>query len=257
VRAGEVQRAKDRPVICISQARTGSTRLPGKVMLPVLGRPLLSWHLTRLRRAKAIDQVVVATTVLPQDDTIVELCRGLAIPVFRGSEDDVLSRYLGAAAMARAATIVRVTSDCPLIDPTVIDELVEAYRARRPALDYASLDRADFPRGLDAEVFSRAALEEAGRNANAAAEREHVTPYLYRPGGRFRCFTLANGAKAGHLRWCVDEAADFELVRRMIEALAPERPDFTWRDGLALLAAHPDWAELNRAVVQKKVEPSS
>ena len=253
MRPGEAVRRDERPVICITQARLGSTRLPGKVLMPIIGRPLLAWHLSRLGRAKAIDQVIVATTVLPQDDAIVELCRGLGIPVFRGSQEDVLERYLGAAARAGAATIVRVTSDCPLIDPGVVDELVAAYHARRPAIDYATLDRADFPRGLDAEVFSRAALEEAGLEARAPPEREHVTPYLYREGNGFRCFTLANGAKAGHLRWCVDEPADFELVRRIIEALAPARPEFSWRDCLAVMAAHPDWAELNRLVVQKKV----
>src|SRR6185437_12951462 len=173
VRPREVVRRDERPVICITQARLGSTRLPGKVLMPIIGRPLLAWHLSRLGRAKAIDQVIVATTVLPQDDAIVELCRGLGIPVFRGSQEDVLERYLGAAARAGAATIVRVTSDCPLIDPGVVDELVAAYHARRPAIDYATLDRADFPRGLDADVFSRAALEEAGRDAHAPAEREH------------------------------------------------------------------------------------
>lgn len=240
-----------RPVVCISQARMGSTRLPGKIMLPALGRPLLHWHLTRLSRARLVDRLVVATTVEAQDDPIVDFCDEAGVAVFRGSESDVLSRYAGAAASFGAATIVRVTSDCPLIDPALIDQAIAAYGAARPAADYLSIDVSDLPRGLDAEVFSRAALVAADREAREPAEREHVTPFLYRRPERFRCASLGLGQGLGGMRWCVDEAGDYELVRRIIESLAPANPAFTWRDCLAAMRAHPDWQALNGAVRQK------
>jgi spore coat polysaccharide biosynthesis protein SpsF len=243
----------ERPVVCISQARMGSTRLPGKVMLPILGRPMLYWHLSRLGRARRIDRLVVATTDLPQDEPIVNLCKTMGIAVFRGSEQDVLSRYAGACQRFAATTVVRVTSDCPLIDPTVVDQVIAAYGAARPDLDYAALEPKDYPRGLDTEVFTAKALLAADANAIDAAEREHVTPYLYRRPDRFRCVRLATGEGLGEHRWCVDEPADYELVRRIIETLWPQRPEFTWRDCLALLRDHPAWSDINRSVRQKTV----
>jgi spore coat polysaccharide biosynthesis protein SpsF len=247
---GQVSLA-DRPVICISQARMGSTRLPGKVMLPILGRPMLSWHLSRLGRSKQIDRLVVATTVDPRDDAIVELCQALGVAFFRGSESDVLRRYAGAAAAFGAATVVRVTSDCPLIDPQLVDEVIAHYGSRRPKIDYVTLEPEDFPRGLDTEVFSHRALIEAHRDAVDPPEREHVTPHIYRHPEQFRCAKLKGAERLGQHRWCVDEKADYELIRRMIEGLAPTTPNFGWRDCLALLAAHPDWLALNRTVIQK------
>jgi spore coat polysaccharide biosynthesis protein SpsF len=244
--------AADRPVVCITQARMGSTRLPGKVMLPAAGRPLLYWHLSRLARAQQIDRLIVATTTEAQDDAIAVYGASLGCAVFRGSEHDVLSRYAGAAEAFGAMTVVRVTSDCPLIDPDLVDEAIIAYGRQRPGVDYLSLDIADLPRGLDAEVFSSAALMTAQREAAAAYEREHVTPFLYRRPERFRCAQLTIGAGHGDLRWCVDEPADYELVRRIIEGLAPAKPAFTWRDCLAVLEAHPDWAALNRHVKQRQ-----
>jgi spore coat polysaccharide biosynthesis protein SpsF len=241
----------DRPVICVSQARMGSTRLPGKVMLPILGRPMLERHLLRLNRSKQIDRIVVATTNDPRDDVIVELCQSLSIGIFRGSESDVLSRYAGAAAAFDAATVVRVTSDCPLIDPQLVDCVVAAYGAKRPGVDYLALEPQDFPRGLDTEVFSRQALIEADRNAVDQPEREHVTPYIYRRPSQFRCARLAGAEQLGMHRWCVDEMADYHLICRMTEALAPTSPDFGWNECLAVLAKHPQWSEINRAVKQK------
>jgi spore coat polysaccharide biosynthesis protein SpsF len=173
--------------------------------------------------------------------------------VFRGSETDVLSRYAGAAAAFGAATVVRVTSDCPLIDPELVDGVIAAYEADRPAIDYVALEPKDYPRGLDTEVFSAAALAEADGAAEDAAEREHVTLHLYRRPQAYRIRRLVSGEALGRLRWCVDEPADYELVRRMIEALAPRRADFTWRDCLALLEEQPSWTAINQAVVQKSV----
>ncbi|MEI9985267.1 MAG: NTP transferase domain-containing protein [Aliidongia sp.] len=148
-------------IIAISQARINSTRLPAKVLRPILGRPLLWWHLTRLRRSRRLDGVIVATTEAPGSDPIAEIAEGLGIPVHRGSEQDVLARFAGAAAQMGAATIVRVTSDCPLIDPGLVDRVIDEYLAHRPATQYTSLDVERFPRGFDTEVFSRAALDAA------------------------------------------------------------------------------------------------
>jgi spore coat polysaccharide biosynthesis protein SpsF len=241
-------------VVCISQARMGSSRLPGKVLLPVLGRPLLEWHVQRLQRARQIDRLVVATTVEPQDDPIAALCEALGVAVFRGSERDVLSRYAGAAAEHGAATVVRVTSDCPLIDPELVDRVVAAFLAAD--VDYMALDTTSVPRGLDTEVFTRAALDEAAAQATAAPEREHVTPYIYHRPQRFRLASVSPETPVIG-RWCVDEPADYELVRRIIETLGKNGPGFSWRECAALLDAHPEWRALNSAVMQKKVAPAS
>jgi spore coat polysaccharide biosynthesis protein SpsF len=243
----------ERPVVCITQARMGSSRLPGKILLPAAGRPLLYWHLSRLSRAREIDRLVVATTTEREDDPIAAFGAQLGVDVFRGSESDVLSRYGGAAEAFEAMTIVRVTSDCPLIDPEVVDRAIISYAAQRPSIDYLSIDVSDLPRGLDAEVFSRDALMAARSEGIEPYDREHVTPFIYRHPERFRCVKLATHEQLGHLRWCVDETGDYELVRRIIETLAPRKPDFGWRDCAAVMSAHPDWAALNRSVRQKLV----
>lgn len=239
------------PIIAITQARIGSTRLPAKVLKPILGKPLLWWHLTRLRRAKLLDGVIVATTEAPGSDPIAEIADGLGIPVHRGSEHDVLARFAGAAAHMGAETIVRVTSDCPLIDPGLVDQVIDEYCAHWPATQYASLDVARFPRGFDTEVFSRAALEEAREEASDVFEHEHVTPFLWRRPERFGLRQLSTTEEIGPYRLCVDEEADLALVSRLIERLAPERPYFTWRDCIALLERDPALAALNAHILQR------
>ncbi len=258
VLTGGVLTAARPRVVCISQARMTSTRLPGKVLMEAAGKPLLEHHLERLGRCRTLDALVLATTVNATDDPLEALGRRLGLPVFRGSEQDVLSRFAGAAAEAGADIVVRVTSDCPLIDPALVDGLVAAFLAGRgevPPLDYLSIDTSLLPRGLDAEAFTRAALDEAAEQAADPAEREHVTPYIYRRPGRFRLGRplRPDGAGPVELRWCVDEPADFELVRRLLEALLPENPTFGWQDCCKVLEAHPDWAGINREVRQKTV----
>jgi spore coat polysaccharide biosynthesis protein SpsF len=239
------------PVIAITQARMGSTRLPAKVLKPILGKPLLWWHLTRLRRAKLLDGVIVATTEAPGSDPIAEIADGLGIPVHRGSEQDVLARFAGAAAHMAAETIVRVTSDCPLIDPALVDQVIGEYLAHRPATQYVSLDVARFPRGLDTEVFSRAALDEAREEATDPFEHEHVTPFLWRQPERFGLRQLSTAEEIAPYRLCVDEEADLTLVTRLIEMLAPTRPHFGWRDCIDLLARDPSLAGLNAHIRQR------
>ncbi|WP_029010442.1 cytidylyltransferase domain-containing protein [Azospirillum halopraeferens] len=244
-------------VVCISQARIGSTRLPGKVLMEAAGAPLLAHHLNRLRRCRSVDAVVLATTVRPDDDPVADLAGRLGVAVFRGDEADVLGRFAGAAAMADADVVVRVTADCPLIDPVLVDRAVALFhagRARTPPVDYVAIDTTRFPRGLDAEVFTRAALDTAAAEATDPAEREHVTPFLYRRPDRFRLGEpLAPEGPPRPLRWCVDEPADFDLVSRLLEALMPGTPDFGWQDCCNLMHNHPEWAGINRDVGQRTV----
>ena len=244
----------DKPrIVAISQARMTSTRLPGKVLMPAAGRPLLAHHLDRLSRTPGLDAVVLATTVNATDDPVVACAESLGIQVFRGDEQDVLGRFAGAAALARADLVVRVTADCPLIDPALVGRLITAFRDD-PSLDYLSINSSRYPRGLDAEIFPRRLLDEAAANAADPAEREHVTPYIYRRPERFRLGTAlvpAGPVEPPDQRWCVDEPADYELVRRILEALLPSNPAFGWQDCCELLRDHPDWMDINRAVRQK------
>jgi len=248
-------------IVAISQARMTSTRLPGKVLLEAAGKPLLVHHLERLSRSPGLDAVVLATTVNAADDPLAECATTLGVTVFRGDEQDVLGRFAGAAAMAAADVIVRVTADCPLIDPDLVGALIAAFLAGQretPPLDYLSIDSARYPRGLDAEILTRAALDEAARLATDPAEREHVTPYVYNRPDRFRLGEALHPAmepgetEPGEThRWCVDEMADYQLVRRILEVLSPTMPHFGWRDCCRVLREHPDWLDINRSVRQK------
>jgi spore coat polysaccharide biosynthesis protein SpsF len=236
--------------VCIVQARMTSTRLPGKVLLPLGGEPMLGRQLERLRRARTLDGIVVATTTNAADDAIAALCGAADVPCFRGSEHDVLSRYAGAARMAGAGTVVRVTSDCPLIDPAVIDEVVAAYRAGD--CDYASNTHPQtWPHGMAVEVFSRAALDQAQAEARASDEREHVTPFLYWRPERFRLRNVRRSPDLSFHRWTVDTPEDYELVGKLFDAVSARRADFTLADVLEALARHPEWAAINSHVQQR------
>jgi spore coat polysaccharide biosynthesis protein SpsF len=237
--------------VAIIQARTGSTRLPGKVLLPLLGEPLLSVVVRRVGRASSVDVVVVATTTLPADDAIVELGKRDGWLVERGSEMDLLDRYLAAARAHGADRVVRITSDCPLIDPAVVDEVVAALDGA--GADYASntLVPRTFPRGLDVEVMTMAALEAAGEADTDPASREHATPYIYRHPQRFRLSGVRLPVDLSSHRWTVDTPEDYELVRRIYDALG--RDDVAWRDALAIVESNPEWSDLNRHIEQKTV----
>ncbi len=235
-------------VVAIVQARMGSTRLPGKVLASIEGEPML-WHvIERARRARGVDAIVVATSTAPLDDAIDEFCQSHDIALFRGSESDVLDRYLRAATHYLAGNVVRITADCPLIDPQVIDRVVAEFLAED--CDYAAnvIERT-FPHGLDTEVFKYAALVKAAREATAPTEREHVTPYL-RDSGRFSWHNVvADVALApGYYRWTVDEAGDLDFVRAVYRCLGTTQ-FFDWRTVVELLDAHPELTELNAMIV--------
>mgnify|MGYP000898461938 CR=1 FL=1 len=242
-------------VVCVAQARMTSSRLPGKILMTAAGKPLLQWHLERLQAAKRVDQVALATTSNLSDDPVAELAEKLGVFVFRGSEHDVLGRFAGCAAACGADTVIRVTADCPLIDPALIDDLADAFAAT-PTIDYCSIDVGRFPRGLDAEIFAYSSLAQAASEAQEPFEREHVTPFIYRRPDRFRL-----GAPLGPPpgappplagRWCVDEAADLELIRLLLAELPPDGV-FGWRDVCMLISQNPDWADVNRDVAQRKL----
>lgn len=240
----------------IVQARMGSTRLPGKVLLRAAGKPLLEHELERAARAKRIDEIAVATTRAPHDDPIAELCRRLGVRCVRGDEADVLGRYAAAAKACRAEAIVRLTGDCPLIDPDVIDRVAAAFLDRPvfDPVDYASntLVRTD-PRGLDTEIFSADALMQADREAKDAFEREHVTLYMYRRPDLFRLLNVPGDRDLYLHRWTVDCLEDFALVERILEALYPCAPRFGTADVLVLLERHPSWRMINAHVAQKEI----
>ena len=237
--------------VAIIQARTGSTRLPGKVLMPLLGKPILTRVVDRTRRAALVDEVVVATTALPSDDAIERLATEAGWAIVRGSEADLVDRYRAAARAHEAEIVVRITSDCPLIDPGLIDDVVREIGAS--GADYASntLEPRTYPRGLDVEAFTAAALERAWAEDTDPASREHATPYIYRHPEIFRLARVAGSEDNSSHRWCVDTPEDFELVRRIYESLGSDR--FDWREALAVVRAHPDWAGLNAGIVQKQV----
>jgi len=237
-------------VCAIVQARMGSTRLPGKVLIEVLGRPLLAYLVERLRRARSLDEVVIATSTKPQDDAIADFCARLPVACFRGDEDDVLGRYYAAALEHRADLIVRVTGDCPLIDPEVVDRCVEAFLEHQP--DYASnIHLKSYPLGISVEVVSIGALAQAFEEATAVPDREHVTPFVHRRPDRFTLHHVVADVDHSQHRWTVDTPEDLDLVSRLLEALYPGNPRFTMDDCLAVLERHPEWIEINRHVHQK------
>jgi spore coat polysaccharide biosynthesis protein SpsF len=237
-------------VVAIVQARMTSSRLPGKVLREVLGRPLLSYQLERMRRAAGLDEIVIATTTNATDDAIVSFCRRESCAVVRGSEDDVLGRYALAAREYPADTIVRMTSDCPLIDPEVIE--LALRRFGESGCDYLSnMMQPTWPYGLAVEVMKSEVLRAAAAEARDPREREHVTPFIYWRPDRFRLESLTSSPDRSHLRWTVDTPDDFELAGRILEELYPVNPNFVTKDVLALLEAHPDWAKINAHVKQR------
>jgi spore coat polysaccharide biosynthesis protein SpsF len=238
--------------VIVVQARMGSTRLCGKTLKQVLGKPLLEYQFERLKRVSAVDNIVVATTTGADDEKIIELCGKNRTNWYRGPVEDVLARYYGAALAYEASVVVRVTSDCPLIDPGVVDLVVKTYRNNEDSFDYVSNTlKRTYPRGLDCEVFSFEALAQAHSHATELADREHVTPYIYHHPERYRSHNVAYFEDRSSHRWTVDTAEDFELIKRIIERLYPANPDFTFQDCLELIERNPEWSRINRHIRQK------
>jgi spore coat polysaccharide biosynthesis protein SpsF len=240
-------------IVGIVQARMTSTRLPGKILKEVLGKPLLAYEIERLKKIPSLDELVVATTVNREDDPVITLCETLGVPTHRGSELDVLSRYYESATIHGADAVVRFTADCPLIDPNVSERVIAHYRANADSLDYCSTDVGALPRGMDTEIFSYQALCEAHREGTATPEREHVTYFIHTRPERYRIARMGFGRDWGGYRLTVDTPEDFALVREVIERLYPANGDFTVEDIAALLEREPSLPALNAMITQKTV----
>jgi spore coat polysaccharide biosynthesis protein SpsF (cytidylyltransferase family) len=232
--------------LAVLQARVSSTRLPGKVLLPVLGEPMLARQIERVRRSATLDDLVVATSTDAGDGPLAELCERLGTACFRGSLDDVLDRFLGAAREFGADHIVRLTGDCPLADAGVIDDVVRLHL--EGGFDYTSnVAPPTFPDGLDMEIVTMAALEAVGEEANRRALREHVTLMLREQTERFVLGNLVHEPDLSAMRWTVDEPEDLEFVRAIYAALYPHNPEFTWLDVLGYITENPGVEAVNSA----------
>lgn len=238
-------------VAAIIQARMGSTRLPGKVLMSIGGETVLERVVRRVSLAKRVDAIIVATTATDRDEAIVRECERLRVQCFRGSEDDVLDRYYQAAKAASADVIVRITSDCPLIDPGVVDQVQSAFFRENADLCCNALPRT-FPRGLDTEIVSMEALGRAWQLARQPEHREHVTLFCYERPDLFHLASVTNSHDYSYHRWTVDTPEDLELVRTIC-AHFQHRDDFTWQEALAFLDRSPELMKLNAHIQQKPV----
>ena len=236
-------------VVAIVQARMGSTRLPNKVMKPIGGVPMIELLLARLARATEVDEITVATSDDPRNQSLVHHINSLGYQHTCGSENDVLDRYLRAAKAANADVVVRITGDCPLVDPSLVDEAVRQFKASR--MDYFSnTSPPSYPDGLDIEVFTVAALEKAAAETSAPFDREHVTPYL-RSSGRFTQAGMVHTDDLSALRWTVDEPADFEVVSKVFSYFAPNIY-FNWQQVLQLQQSRPDLFSPNQHLIRNE-----
>ena len=235
--------------LAIVQARMGSTRLPGKVLMSLGGKTVLARVVQRLRRAVRLRKIVVATSISKQDDAIVSECDRIQVQCFRGSEHDVLDRYYRCAETYAATAMVRITADCPVMDPQLVDLTIRRF-LKNPC-DYASNALVpSYPRGLDVEIFTMGALGRAWREARRPYEREHVTPYLYEHPELFRLVSVKADADYSQYRWTLDTVEDLELLRTIYSRF-PNRDDFGWRDVLELMQCEPQLAQINAHVTQK------
>jgi spore coat polysaccharide biosynthesis protein SpsF len=238
-------------VVAIIQARMGSTRLPGKVLADIRGHAMLFHVVRRTEAAETLDKVVIATTTEPANDAIVAWCGEHQVDCFRGNEMDVLDRYYRAACQYNADAVVRITSDCPMIDPQVVDKTVNAFLSEQP--DYASNTRVrTYPRGLDTEVMTFAALQRTWTEARHPYQRTHVTPYIYENPSTFRILSITGETDHSAYRWTVDTPEDLEFVRAVYSRLTDET--FSFSDALNLMKREPELAEINRSVLQKALQ---
>ena len=236
-------------VVAIIQARMTSSRLPGKVLADLCGQPVLGWMLRRAARAKLIDEVRLATTSNASDDAVAAYAQQMNAPLTRGSEPDVLDRYYQAAQESQAEVIVRLTGDCPLIDPAMLDANIQTFLEADPPLDFAANrlpGKRTIPIGLDTEICTFAALERAWKEAVLPHQREHVMPYFYENPDEFEILHIRHKPDFGQHRWTVDSPEDLALLRAICAQF--EDDQFSWQAVLELVQAQPDLAALNAAV---------
>ena len=229
----------------IIQARMGASRLPGKVLMEIAGKSVLEHVVDRVKRASGVDKVIIATSTKRADSKIAELADKIGVELYRGSEDDVLDRFYQAARSHRMEHIVRITADCPMIDPNVIDKAVKNYFEKGADLCTNGWERT-FPDGQDVEVLSFKALQEAWSSARLKSEREHVTPYIINNPGLFKITHFKNRTDLSAKRWTLDEPEDLEFIKTVFEALYPGKPDFKMADVLRFLESNPGTEDVNR-----------
>jgi spore coat polysaccharide biosynthesis protein SpsF len=244
---------KQNKVVAIIQARMGSSRLPGKVLRDIHGKPMLVWVVERARKAATLSEVAVATTIDQSDDMLEQVCANLGIPCLRGSVYDVLDRYYQAARQCEADVIVRLTADCPLIDPALIDLVVTRFLEEK--VDFAANRlpppyQRTYPIGLDVEVVSLSAVERAWKEAKEKHEREHVLPYLYDTPGRFKILVVDYERNLGKYRWTVDTQPDLRFIQEIF-ALLSDRENFSWLDVLKIVEDNPQLAVINAGISHK------
>lgn len=241
-------------VVAIIQARMGSTRLPGKVMKKMFDRTVLSHVIERVKQSEEIDELVIATSILEQDEVISKEAIKCGVNYFRGSEEDVLNRYYYAAKENDAAIVVRITADCPLIDPIIIDRIINYYKDHSYNLvTNAGIDLSQrtYPRGLDTEVFALQDLEKAFYNAEESYQREHVTPYIYE--NNKNVYIVKNDVNYSDYRWTLDTKEDWELINKIYQHLFTGKHNFYFYDIVNLMEKYPKLKEINKNVKQKNL----
>ncbi|WP_099190196.1 cytidylyltransferase domain-containing protein [Tepidibacter mesophilus] len=242
-------------VVAIIQTRMGSTRLPGKVMKNLMGKTILEHVINRVKQSKLINEIVIGTTTLERDNIIAEECENCGVKYFRGSENDVLSRYYHAAKENNADIVVRITSDCPLIDPNVIDVIIKFYLDNNYELVTnagVDLSQRTYPRGLDIEVFLFKTLQDAFVNAKLNYQREHVTPYIYENINSI--YYYLNDKNYSKYRWTLDTKEDFELISRVYDKFYKGEHDFYLDEIVNFIIKNPEISKINAHIEQKKIK---
>ena len=246
--------SQGKKVIAIVQARVGSTRLPGKVMMNIINKPILQHICERLRRSLRIDAIVLATTTSKEDDLLVNFAKKAILAYYRGEKRDVLSRYYGAANQFRAEVIIRICADSPLVDPQIIDEVVDKHLRSNSAYTSTGIKRT-FPLGINTEVFSYDALERAYNEAKLDYEREHVTPYIYQHPKLFKIqhIEASGNLRRPDLRLTVDTEEDLRLIREIYKRLYRDDQIFYTEKVIELLEKHPELVAINAHIKQKEL----
>lgn len=238
-------------IIAIIQARYSATRLPGKVLFKLEGKSVLEHVFERVEKSKLINEAIVATTILEKDLKIVQLCAAKGIRIYCGSETDVLDRYYQAARLLGAENVVRITADCPLIDPEIIDKAIRLHLLKRS--DYTSNTLIEtFPDGEDVEVFTFSALRRSWRNARLLSEREHVTPYIKKHPNKFKLVNLKNQENLSSKRWTLDEKADYKFIKLIYNKLYRKNSVFGIKEIIEFLECYPEYEQINQGIMRNE-----
>lgn len=232
-------------ILCIVQARNSSSRLPGKVLKPILGKPMILHELERLQHSKRIDKIVLATSQDESDNGLAKIVVDNGFEAYRGSLDDVLDRYYQCAKQYQSEHVVRITGDCPVIDWRIVDAIIGVHLTE--GNDYTATSE-EYPDGLDTEIVRFSSLEQAWKAARMSSEREHVTLYIRNHADQFRCGQMACQQNLSQMRWTVDEPQDFEFIRQVYEELYGQNNDFSMQDILQLLKRNPELLAINQGI---------